>query len=396
MSFTLTPVSGPGFVGREELASELLTELLSENKIGFSISGSRRIGKTSLLKEVARRISVSGKNKKTRVIYISVWKVSPNTIDEFVQALNEATLSAFQDVLPAIFRFEELLATGARALERFLQGLKLSAKVREDLQVSVSYVRRDSNDITGAITKAFSLPEHLAELTKSRCLLIIDEFPSLTELSYGRKNQIIGESIIKLVRTLHEDFKLTKLTIAGSERSTLENLVTKVRAPFYRQLLLREVRPFNIEEFSKFIQQYLPKVKFADEQASDELFKVSGGIPYNLQLLGQEIRLQGLNIVKKKDIEAIVNSVLEKEGDLSFKEYIDNLTPSEVKVIRSLARKIDLRPSEIASQEFMDANTVGMSISSLVKSGVIKRRARGSYVFSDKLFMEWLRKSEQF
>ena len=395
MSFTLTPVSGSGFVGREELANELLAELLSQNKIGFSISGGRRIGKTSLLKEVVRRINLSSKNKRIKVIYVSVWKVSPNTVDEFVQILSEATIAAFQDELPNKFKFEELLATGARALDRFLKGLKLSATVAKDLELSVSYIRRDSDDVTGAITKAFSLPEDLAELTKTRCVLIIDEFPSLTELSYGRKNQVIGESIIKLVRTLYEDFKLTKLTIAGSERSTLENLVTKARAPFYKQLLLREVEPFNEEELSEFIQHYLPKTVF-DKQAFDELFQVSGGIPYNLQLLGQEIRLRDLNTIKKGDIETIVNSVLKKEGDLSFKEYVENCAPSEVKVLRALAREIDLRPSEIASQEFMDLNTVGMSLTSLVKRGAIKRRARGAYTFSDRLFMEWLRSFERF
>ena len=111
MSFTLTPVSGSGFVGREELANELLAELLSQNKIGFSISGGRRIGKTSLLKEVVRRINLSSKNKRIKVIYVSVWKVSPNTVDEFVQILSEATIAAFQDELPNKFKFEELLAT---------------------------------------------------------------------------------------------------------------------------------------------------------------------------------------------------------------------------------------------------------------------------------------------
>ena len=50
MSFTLYSVTGNDFIGREELVGELTRESSSKNKIGFSLSGIRRIGKTSILK----------------------------------------------------------------------------------------------------------------------------------------------------------------------------------------------------------------------------------------------------------------------------------------------------------------------------------------------------------
>lgn len=387
MGFSLTPVVGDNLVGRKAILSELAKELSSKNRIGISLSGIRRIGKTSILKEVGQQL----RDQNILVIYVSVWRVSPDTVDEFIRVLNRATLSAFEHKLPAKFKFEQLLATGAKALGLFLQSLKLSAKVSEDLELSISYVRRESNDVDAAVTKAFALVEDLAEMTKTQCILMIDEFPSVVDLTYGSKNQKIGDSIVKLLRTLYEEFKFTKLVISGSYRDTLENLVTKQKAPFYKQLLIRQVNPFSEAEFNEFLNHYLPGVKLLD-RAKQELYRVSSGIPYNLQLLGKEI--QGLKVVDLQGLNAAIEEILQKEGELAFKEFIESLTPSEVKVLKAMAKSPGIKPSDLATQEFMDDNTVNTSLNLLVKKGMLRRRARGLYEFTDNMFAEWLRRSD--
>src|SRR5208283_2380271 len=100
MAFTLTPATADDFVGRKDITTELVNQLTSKNKIGFSLSGIRRVGKTSILKEVERRL---GGYKHVRVIYVSVWRVSPSTIDELVKVLNRTAINAYQDRLPAKF-----------------------------------------------------------------------------------------------------------------------------------------------------------------------------------------------------------------------------------------------------------------------------------------------------
>ena len=74
MAFTLTPATADDFVGRKEITEELVNQLTSKNKIGFSLSGVRRVGKTSILKEVERRLS---DYEQVNVIYLSIWRVSP-------------------------------------------------------------------------------------------------------------------------------------------------------------------------------------------------------------------------------------------------------------------------------------------------------------------------------
>ncbi len=392
MAFTLTPATADDFVGRKEITSELVKQLTSKNKIGFSLLGVRRVGKTSILKEVERRL---GECKQVRVIYVSIWRVSPNTIDELVKVLNRAAINAYQDRLPTKFKFEELLVTGKAALSRFLQSLKLSAQVANDLELSISYVRRETTDVDAALTGCFSLIEHLGEMTGTTSVLIIDEFPSMVELTCGTRNQKIGLSSIKLMRTLYEDFKCTKLVISGSYRQTMKNLAAKQSAPFYKQLLLREIEPFDEYEFREFLQHYLPDVRFTSKTVLEQLHQITSGIPYNLQLIGSEIQQEGLKELDSEKIARIVNTVLQKEGEFSFKEFVDDLTPSEVKVLRALSRVPGIKPSEIAVQQFMDKDTVGYSLNMLIGKGIILRKERGVYRLTDNLFGEWLKMDDE-
>ena len=390
MAFLLTPATGSGFIGRRELVSELVTELSSENKIGFSLSGTRRIGKTSILLEVERQLKAK---HGIPVVYLSAWRVSPETVDQFVRVLNHATVSAFEDSLPAKFKFEELLTAGAGAFRRLVQNLKLSAGVGKDLEVSVSYVRGEGENVGDALSRSLSLVEDIAKMVGKRCVLMLDEFPSLIDLTYGSKNQKIGESIIKLARTLYEEFEFTKLVISGSYRGTLENVVMKQRAPFYRQLLLREVNPFDDSEYTAFLRHYLPGVKFADD-SREQLYRMTSGIPYSLQLLARQMDFKKVGELDTKQLAQITREVLRSEGELLFKEYVDGISPSETKVLRALAKLPNARPNKIASEEFMDARTVASSLTLLQRKGLVQKEGRASYQFSDNLFAEWLRMSD--
>ncbi len=385
MSFSLYSVSGRDFIGRHKIIEELVKELASKNRIGFSLSGIRRIGKTSILKETKRILEKKG----ITVIYISVWSIVPLTVDEFTKIMNRATISEFQKKLPKKFKFEQLLATGAKAITTFLQNLKLSSNVAQDLEVSVSYVRKESDDVEDAIKRSFSLIEDLSEMTGTKSILIIDEFPSLADMTYGTKNQKIGTQIIQLLRTLFEDFKHTKLVVSGSFRDTLQNLVAKERAPFYKQLLLRQIPPFNEDEFEEFLKHYLPELKFQDNTKA-QLYKISSGVPYNLQLIGKEIQHMELKKIDKKILDKVVCSVLKKEGDYSFKEFVSSLSPSEIKVLKGLAKSPGLAPIEISRQEFVDENSVNACLNTLEKKAIIEKIKRGRYRFTDNMFACWL------
>ena len=386
MSFSLYPVSGKDLIGRDKIIGELVKELASKNKIGFSLSGIRRIGKTSILKETQNQLEKKG----IVVIHISIWRVVPSTVEEFSKILNRAAISAFQNKLPKKFKFEQLLETGAGALVTFLQNLDLSVPVVSDLDVSVSYIRKESDNVEDVINKTFSLIDDLAQMTKTQSVLILDEFPSVIDLTYGAKNQKIGQSIVHLLRTLFEDYKQTKLVVSGSYRDTLDNLVAKSSAPFYKQLLLRDIQPFTEKEYDGFLKHYLANVKFDDEVRS-KLYTMTSGIPYNLQLVGKEIQYLNVTNVDAGRLKKVISSVLQKEGEQAFKEFTEILSPIEIKVLKGLAKNPNSSPKEISNAEFIDENSTNYAINQLKTKTVLKNVARGEYEFTDNMFAMWLK-----
>lgn len=73
MSFTLQPAVRENFVNREEIIEEITSTLTDKNvNMGFALVGPRRIGKTSILREVENRL----KNRDDVVIiYFSLWEL---------------------------------------------------------------------------------------------------------------------------------------------------------------------------------------------------------------------------------------------------------------------------------------------------------------------------------
>jgi hypothetical protein len=219
---------------------------------------------------------------------------------------------------------------------------------------------------------------------------MLDEFPTLAELQYGQYYRKTGESVFALVRTLHEEFQRTKLVISGSYRSTLEKVALKKRAPFYNQLLTREIGPFNPLEFEEFIHHYLGHAEW-DQGAKEALFNLSGGLPFNLQLLGRELREVNTDKITKELVQKSAESILKTEGDVRFADYLRDLKTYEVRILKAFALHHGENVKKVLLAEYIDEGLMRMGIVRLLKDGLLKRTGRGIYDFVDNLFAEWLK-----
>jgi hypothetical protein len=122
----------------------------------------------------------------------------------------------------------------------------------------------------------------------------------------------------------------------------------------------------------------------------------TSGIPYNLHLLGKEIKREKLTIVDRTILTELVSSVLREDGDLNSMEFMNDLSPSEVKTLTALSQirnAAAVKPVDIATQEYMENDTVNRALSLLNNRRLITRSARGVCQFTDNLFREWLRRT---
>lgn len=386
MSFYLTPVTGELLINREKELDQILSELVKKNsRIGFSLTGVRRIGKTSILKEVKKRLEREG----IVVIYISVWNTTPDTLETFIANLFDDTIEAFKDKFPLKMKISNLIKMGRDGINDLLKHLNISVDFGNEIAYTVSYVKGEESDISKATSNIFNLIDRLAEKTKTKCVLIIDEFPSLIELKIGKK--MIGSSIIKTIRTINEDYKKTALVISGSFMHTMQEVALLSSAPFYKQLVNLEIDSLEEKAIQDFVKKYLKKK--ISKNGLDALIEKSSGIPYNLQMLGRELNKLKEDIIDTSSVSKAIDEILQREGDIHFKDYLNMMQSTEIKVVKTMAVSDVIGPKEIADAGNMKLNEVTALLQTLLDKGIVRKKERGQYQFTDNMFKIWLNRA---
>lgn len=328
----LTPVTGGRLVGRRAEIRRLVCDLSDRgSRIGVLLTGARRVGKTSLLLEAKRRLEAKG----IVAVYVSVWRAPIDRLDVFTEYLLRETLESFRGRMGLRTRAATLLAMRGAALADLLKGAKVTAEVGESIARMLSFARGDASDASKAVSDAFMLPDRLAAQCGRRCVLIIDEFPSLAGLKTDGK-AAVGGSIMRAIRTFNEEYEHTVLAISGSDPRATRDAASSHSAPLYRQLSGMQIEPFGGGGVREFVSEYLPGV-MAGGDGIDGLLAASGGLPYNLQVIGREIGRIGAKTFDAGLVERAVAGVVAKEGRIHFEAYLAAMQPAEVRVAHRMA-----------------------------------------------------------
>ena len=309
MEFHLTPVTGARMVGRRAEIGRLVADLSDkESMIGVLLTGPRRVGKTSLLLEAKRRLGRRG----VVAVYASARRAAFGRLDEFVGHLIVQTLEAFGGRMGLKTRVPSILATGGGAPADLLKGAGVTAEIGESIARALSFARGETSGAAGAVSDAFMLPDRLAAQCGRRCALIIDEFPSLAGLK-AEGGRAVGGSIMRAVRTFHEEYRQTVLAVSGSTPRTVREAASSHSAPLYRQLSGMKIEPFGRGGVREFVSGYLGGVA-ADGGGIGRLLAASGGLPYNLQVIGREISRTGEAALDAGLVDRAVDGVVAREG----------------------------------------------------------------------------------
>jgi AAA+ ATPase superfamily predicted ATPase len=377
MPFTLKPAKGEEFVNREELMKEILSELENKNStVGYALYGKRRIGKTSILKEIQRRLEAS---TDCIVVYFSVWDLIDCSVEAFCEKLSMEIIDTYRPKLGLKYRAREFLQ----------MPLSLIRKILEETQFRVVYnefeflISQNKNPDVGVLLEhCFGLAEELAKNTGTKCVLLIDEFPSVIDLKVD--NTKVGEGILKKIRTIFEDWENTSLCISGSIRSTMEMTILSASSPFYRQLVIKEIKPLELEHVRTLLRQNLE----IPEESVREVYCFSAGIPFYVQFIGKMLARKRLKTLES--IRSIEKEFLEEEGNLLFKEEFVSLSPKEKAVIMEISLNKHT-PKEISASLGDKVSNINMFLNYLLNKGYISREEKGFYTIYDPVFERWIR-----
>jgi AAA+ ATPase superfamily predicted ATPase len=371
--FTLVPVYGDGFVGRKDAIKDLVNEITDpRSKIGFCLHGRRRVGKTSILKELEYEVS---KNNKIIVAYLSLYEMADLTLKTFTEQLAAAVLEAFRakGVIPLEYTIETLAKSPKEVISSALSKLRIGTGMSEELRFFLEFRKEKLENYTEVVKRAFDLGEKLAAHSENKFVLILDEFPEILKIENGLQ-------IVKMFRTLHEKQKNTVIIISGSEKRTLEAVALAEASPFYKQLIPKKIHPFSFEEMKEFLTRYGVKLAEADIK---KLYEVTEGVPFYLQYIGR-------SVTKVKDMDSAVNEFLKEEGNVFFSEEFEKLSDKE-KIIAIAIAKGAVTPSEISKSCGEAATSVSRYMVTLQAKDVVNKTDKATYVLVDKLFSLWMK-----
>jgi len=367
---TLFPLGGPvpeeDVVDREDFLNSLTTRLLEGQNI--ILAGPRRIGKTSLVLEVLRRLKRAG----CYTLFVDLFRIS--TKRELAEAIINACL-------------ENTMGTKG-ALEKALHYIKgtsgpagLNLKLGS-FGVDIRFPGK-AQDADALLDRAFDLPERLAEKHKRQVVVAFDEFQEAPRVG--------GEDIFKKMRSYFQMHRNVSYLFLGSKEDLMKAIFSGSKQAFYRFALALPIPPIPKGSWVEYIAKkfHSAGVK-ADEGSIEEIVRLTGGHPQDTMLVCSETYHFLLEASEKTlTLEAVRIGYERAFGMLAplYDRMLDEIgvNSRSLKVLKKLAKG-----EKIYNTKEAHPNEVRRALGVLVSKGIIQKGGRGKYEFSEPMFKEYV------
>ena len=252
------PVPAADLVGREGYIRRAGVRLVDGNHI--LIAGPRRIGKTSVMLEILRRL----RRKGLHTAYVDCMGATD------IRGLGERLVDAvLENVSGAERTFEHAKAVAS--------GMRPTVKVRyEHVELALELARE--KNAGRFFDGALDLPRALGAKTGKRVVVAFDEFQAAGQL---------GPRVFDLMRTRFQAQRAVSYAFLGSEEGILEQLFSGKGRAFYRFALPLDLSDaaghrFGIDpdDWLSYIEEKLRERKLVISDADvDRILDATGGHP---------------------------------------------------------------------------------------------------------------------
>jgi hypothetical protein len=294
------------FYGREDLLAAVQENLAAAHLNNLVFIGQRRMGKTSLLKQLSVRLDPA---------YIPVY------LDGQVIGLDPGMANFFLNLATEIvFALED-------------RGIKLAQPDPDDFEKSPA-----------AIFEHQFLPRALREIEGRHLIILFDEFE---ELERAVQRDDLDASIFGYLRHLMQHTPNLSFIFCGTHR--LEELTADYWNVLFNISLYQRVSYLPQEEALRLVQE--PVESFGmryDDLALDKMWRVTAGHPYFLQLLCHSLvnlhNKTRRNYMTIADVNAALDEIL-SAGEAHFIYLWMESTPEERMALVTMSRAIPLTGS---------------------------------------------------
>jgi len=363
-------VTGRDFADRRRELAELSRELRDGQHI-FLVSP-RRFGKTSLIFALLDDLRRRG----LLVAYIDIFRAT--TPVQLFELLASAALRAAESKPERLFR----LAT--ELLGRIRPQVSTDAAGHPTLSFDSVPVSKNRLALQEEVA---ALPELLAAKRKRRLVMVFDEFQEIQRFP--------GGGIEKALRSHFQTHRHVSYLFAGSRESTLRDMATRERSPFYRFGRLMSLGPIPINEFAPYLEERFRRGRLRlSRETLDVILAAGEDVPYNVQRICHELwalRAGETDRIVEQDIGAVIARIVEQDGS-HFSTVWDRLSLHQRQVLQAIARS---GGRNVFASEFLLTHRLGShssvqtSLRQLLKEQVLFK-TNGEHRFADPFFREWI------
>ena len=377
------PVTAGAFLDREgELAhlKGLLSKLRAGAPTWVCLLGPRKVGKTSLILELARHAA----SPSMPFVILDVFERTPLSLEIFrTYALRAADAALGPEIGASLEALAARPDEYRSALVRSPQLGKLPADTRATL---MELVDRPMDD--HLVRACIDLPERLAQALELFVFVAIDEFQQLAL-------DLVGPGkvdLLPLLRSLWQRHRRVAYAISGSAPRMLRGLVSDEHSPFFHHFSLMEIGPFDRDHAVRLLVECAPADRPIPPEVAARAVDVMGGHPFYLQLFGDALT-SAPPPYDEHALKAALQSVLfSRAGRLAlyFENEFDKLVGRSTFLAAVLAALSEgpLRLGEIAAKIRTPAGATAGYIERLGEPVV---RRGDHYTLADPTFALWLR-----
>ena len=363
-------VLGPYFADRQDEMEELKKEVRNISRI-FLVSP-RRYGKTCLLFNLMESL----KSEKTPVAYLDlnaypdIKSLSGGYALQTCKAL-ETNWNKLIKVLSGLKNFKPQFSVES-------DGTKISAELISTIQ---------EKDALTALLEGMQYAESLANRTRQKLVVIIDEFSELAKYN--------GDTLEKALRSEIQKHQNIAYIFSGSEQSIMLAMLRDRKRAFYKLGRIMELGPIDRKSYKEFILQWLKKggitVSASDLQ---RLFELGNDVPYNIQRMCNNMwdLAQKDNQVTSTTIEKLPVIIAEQDSP-HYELFWRTASALQRKILIALSKEPDLKPlsKDFALRyQISPPSSIKASLVSLIKKGILYQTLKGSYQFTDGFMPYWI------
>lgn len=373
-----TPVSSEAFFDREEALEHLVrtTESLRAGAPSWvAILGRRKVGKSSLLLELARRVTAADLS----VVILDSDEFAPMGSD----VLRRYALRVVEYVLGA--------RLGCSLEQRQYRPVDyraalvpiLSAMPPDTARLVMDLPELESGPTTDRLL--LDLPEKLAEALGVRIIVAWDEFQRVASIR-GR-----GE-LVPAMRSAWQRHRRVAYVISGSERSVLRQMVLSEHSPFFQHFAIRELGSLPPRDAVRLLVECAPPEHPIPEALAGRAAQLLDGHPFYLQLFGDEITRLPPPCDERVLKEALQSLLFSRTGRLSL--YFENEYQRAIGSATTLAATLAAvaqQPSTLSEVASLIGAPTSATSQYLGRLGDLVVRNDQRWEVADPVFAQWLR-----